>query len=195
MTEKKMLSEYEKREATTEGRLSLAAARLALRVQEVLESAKRRSGKTSREIAAQLDVTEGRVSQILNGDGNLHVATIARFLGACGLELKVMTVPFGAATSPNRRERRDPSAPQNRGTWHLYAQNYMTSSGVTRTVDFVTADGNDMPIPLGEPVHMGRLERRGTSIRVEPSDEAAAWQQKTKNALEHEGVAPVRVPV
>jgi hypothetical protein len=62
------------------GRLSLAAARLALKTLHIMNAAKRRSGLSNKEIAAKLGLSAGRVSQVLNGDGNLHVATIARFL-------------------------------------------------------------------------------------------------------------------
>jgi len=38
-------------------------------------------------LAEALHITEGRVSQLLNGDGNMRVSTLARFLKANGLEL------------------------------------------------------------------------------------------------------------
>ena len=71
----------------------------------------------------------------------------------------------------------------------------MTSAGVTSSIDLVTADGAEVPIPLGEPVHMGRLVGHGSQLRVEPANEAAMWQQKTRNALDHEGIAPKKILV
>lgn len=46
-------------------------------------------GRTQKELAELLGVSEGRVSQILNGDGNLRVATLARYLSALGFSLRM----------------------------------------------------------------------------------------------------------
>jgi hypothetical protein len=112
MTVEDLASEYGERESTLSGRLSLAAARLALKTLHIMNAAKRRSGLSNKEIAGKLGLSAGRVSQVLNGDGNLHVATIARFLGACDYELTFVARPLkeGLATlsSETRRERKSP---------------------------------------------------------------------------------------
>ena len=80
---------YEEVAASPTGARDLAAARGALRVAQLLQVAKQRSGLTSRALADRLGVGESRVSQVLNGDGNLHIATVARFLHAMGYELQL----------------------------------------------------------------------------------------------------------
>lgn len=196
MTDEGKVSDYAERASTREGRSSLAAARLALRISDLLQSVKVRSGRSSKQIADQLEVTEGRISQILNGSGNLHVATIARFLSACDFELSVQAVPFGLSASSNRREKkgRSQDSPTRKWqSWHIYAQDYVTSSGVSRRLDVVDGDV-ERPIPLGEPVHMGSLSRH-ESFTFDVANDVRAWQQKTANALEHEGLPQQKVPV
>jgi DNA-binding phage protein len=80
---------YEEVAAGPTGARDLAAARAALRAAQLLQLAKQRSGLTSRMLADRLGVGESRVSQVLNGDGNLHIATVARFLHAMGYELEL----------------------------------------------------------------------------------------------------------
>jgi DNA-binding phage protein len=80
---------YAERASTTQGRLGLAAAAAAASIARILHTAKVASKLSSKEIAENLGVTEGRVSQVLSGDGNIHIATLARFLRAMGYELKI----------------------------------------------------------------------------------------------------------
>jgi transcriptional regulator with XRE-family HTH domain len=193
MTDEPRVSAYEDRASTPEGRISLAAARLALRISDLLHSAKIRSGHSSKQIADQLGITEGRVSQILNGSGNLHVATVARFLAACGFELSVKTVPLGTKPSSPQREKRNPAQGHPRKSWHIFAQDYISSSGVIRRLDAVRSDV-EHPIPVGEPVHMGSLVPRRTRDAFEVADEVSTWQERTQNALDHEGTPVQKVP-
>lgn len=87
-TDRQRASLYGKVAASPTGARDLAAARGALRVAQLLQLAKQRSGLTSRMLAERLGVGESRVSQVLNGDGNLHIATVVRFLHAMGYELE-----------------------------------------------------------------------------------------------------------
>jgi transcriptional regulator with XRE-family HTH domain len=193
MTSEPSASAYSDRASSPEGRLSLAAARLALRISELLHSAKIRSGQSSKQIADQLGVTEGRVSQILNGSGNLHVATVGRFLAACGFELNVKTVPLGTKPSSPQREKRGRAEGQPRKSWHIFAQDYISSSGVTRRLDVVTSDV-EHPMPIGGPVHMGSLLPRRAHYVFDVADEVSAWQERTQNALDHEGTPAQGAP-
>jgi transcriptional regulator with XRE-family HTH domain len=54
------------------------------------------SGLRAKDIAERLGITEGRVSQVLNGDGNIRVATLGKFLSAMGFQ------PSVAATSRDK---------------------------------------------------------------------------------------------
>jgi len=64
--------------------LNRVVARLAVDASALLHRAFRASGLQARELAARLGVTEGRVSQVLHGDGNIRVTTLGRYLRAMG---------------------------------------------------------------------------------------------------------------
>lgn len=87
-------------EATPEGRLEMAAARSAVTSIQLLNRAFEASGLQQKELAAKLGVTDGRVSQVLHGDGNLRVSTLARFLRACGYRLHVAALPADVGVAP-----------------------------------------------------------------------------------------------
>ncbi len=88
--------------------LELAAARAEVRVLHLLRTAFERSSLSQKELAEHVGVTEGRVSQVLNSEGNLKITTIARFLRALGYKFELDATP----TKPNipsltpRREKR-----------------------------------------------------------------------------------------
>ena len=113
---------YEERAATPEGAQGLAAARLARQVAAMLSSAKDRVGITNRELAERVGVSEGRVSQVLGSDGNLRIATIARFLRALGYEIELVARPTAPdLPSIGRRSRKHrwpiPTSATT-GQWH-----------------------------------------------------------------------------
>lgn len=73
-------------ESTPMGRREMSVARLSLRAALLISRAFQASGMSQKELAGELGITEGRVSQVLNGDGNFRVSTIARFLAALGYD-------------------------------------------------------------------------------------------------------------
>jgi transcriptional regulator with XRE-family HTH domain len=97
-------------EADPSDALDLAAARLAVDVCALLGQAFEASGLRAKQLAERLGVSEGRVSQVLNGDGNIRVATLAKFLSAMGYR------PVLAADSMARGGRVEarPSNPPSR---------------------------------------------------------------------------------
>lgn len=90
------------------GAQELAAATLAQNVVGCLERAKRASGKSNKELSALLGVSEGAVSQVLNGDGNIRISTLARYLRAMGFEPRLSPEPVegGAPLPPEPRRVR-----------------------------------------------------------------------------------------
>lgn len=108
----------EAEEATKAGSQGLAAARLARQVATLLQQCHAASGKSARQLAADLDLTEGRVSQVLKGDGNVRISTLARFLRASGFALRIEAVPVhgvadsGSRRRPSRARRRERITPQ-----------------------------------------------------------------------------------
>ena len=89
--------------------LDAAAARAAVRAVGLMNDAHARSGMdTRRDLAEAVGVSEGRISQLLNGDGNVRVSTLARVLKASGfdLELGLAGVPDEPRTTSRRPRRR-----------------------------------------------------------------------------------------
>ena len=70
--------------------LDAAAARAAVRAGGLMNEAFSKSNLgTRRELADVVGVSEGRISQLLNGDGNVRVSTLARLLKASGFDLEL----------------------------------------------------------------------------------------------------------
>jgi transcriptional regulator with XRE-family HTH domain len=98
----------EQEEATDAGGQGLAAADLAGQVVRLLEQALDASGMDQKALAEKLDVTQGRVSQVLNGDGNMRVAAVARYLRALGYQTLLSATPVepGRPDLPREANRR-----------------------------------------------------------------------------------------
>ena len=112
MTDKSIPTLIEEEEATEAGAQGLAAADLAAQVMRILEQALDASGIDQKALAEKLGVTQGRVSQVLNGDGNLRVAAVARYLRALGYETHLSATPVAAGNPslPRESRRRSTSA-------------------------------------------------------------------------------------
>lgn len=85
--------------------LDAAAARAAVRAVGLMNEAFVKSDLGSRrELADAVGVSDGRISQLLNGDGNVRVSTLARLLKASGFDLELSLE--GVDDSPKRSSRR-----------------------------------------------------------------------------------------
>lgn len=100
--------------ATDEGAQGMAAADLAAQVVRLLDAAIGASPLDQRSLAKKIGVTEGRVSQVLNSDGNLRIAALARYMRALGYELELTAKPVDEglpaipAKVPTRARRKTP---------------------------------------------------------------------------------------
>lgn len=101
------MSLVEIRESTPAGQQGMAAARLALRVRGLMQSALKVSGLSQKELAQRMQLGESRVSQILNGDGNIQISTLARVFRAIGYKIDFVAEPIdeSVAPLPDRRKR------------------------------------------------------------------------------------------
>lgn len=102
-------------QATDLGAQGLAAADLAGQVMRLLHQALDASPLDQKSLAEKLGVTQGRVSQVLNGDGNVKIAALARYLRVLGYEVQLSATPaepdLPALPLPMRRSRRrEPTA-------------------------------------------------------------------------------------
>lgn len=95
-------------QATDAGAQGLAAADLSGQVVRLLHQALDASDLDQKDLAAKLGVTQGRVSQVLNGDGNMKVAAVARYLRALGYETQLTASPIipGLPALPREPRRR-----------------------------------------------------------------------------------------
>ena len=121
----------------------MAAAELCVRAADLLNLALDQSGKTQKELAERLGIGESRVSQVLRGDGNFHVATLGRFLRAIGYSAKIILeaadedVPAFEEPKPKKRRNRK-NAPATDYT-HVIKQPYLDGSGATWAFTVLTS--------------------------------------------------------
>lgn len=95
---------YERLAARPGGPRRLAAARLRYEVLGVLHKALDVSGLMQKDLARILGVRKSAVNQVLRGDGNLRINTLAEYLHACGYEL---TLGLAEAGEPRRAAQED----------------------------------------------------------------------------------------
>lgn len=142
------VSMYDERAATPEGRASLAAAEAALKVQALIERAFSNSSLSSREIATVLGVSEGRVSQLRHGDGNVRVSTLARLMFAVGLELSLSAEPPRAGLHWRHDEH-------ERDVETSWVQYFFSASGI-HECSYSGPSWPTVVTPIGEPVERTR---------------------------------------
>jgi hypothetical protein len=104
-TENSLYDEYASSE---EGARELAAVDLANQVSTLIRQAADASPIDQRTLAVKLGVTEGRVSQVINGDGNLRVAAVAKYLRALGYVTRLVVHPAmeGLPELPRKQSQR-----------------------------------------------------------------------------------------
>lgn len=93
MTFENTESEFEHVESDPSSSADLAAASLANLVAALMEQVENECSDLQTSIAEAMGVTPGRVSQIIHGDGNVRVSTLARLLDACGYKLSLTASP------------------------------------------------------------------------------------------------------
>lgn len=77
-------------EMTKIDQIRMAGPRLAIRVAELFRLAAKANASSQQGVADDLGVTPSRLSQIVGGDGNVHVATLARTLAAFGYSVEIV---------------------------------------------------------------------------------------------------------
>ncbi len=102
---------YERYAATLKGAIELAAAESTAEVARLMHRMANASRRTQREVAKLLEVSDGRVSQVLNGDRNVTIADLAKYSRAFGYRVSISVVPVesdvSAVDASPRRKRRD----------------------------------------------------------------------------------------
>jgi len=86
--------------------LDMAAARGIVDGSALLARTFRATGLTQRQLATKAGVSEGRVSQILGGEENLRLSTVARYLHAMGYQLMLSASNLADGTTILARQNR-----------------------------------------------------------------------------------------
>lgn len=135
MTDQPTATLTDEEQATDAGAQGLAAAELAGQVMRLLQQALDASELDQKALAEKLGVTQGRVSQVLNGDGNMKIAAVARYLRALGYEMRLTASPVtsGLPTLPRESRSRAASEPQSAATEKRYVARLQKRSRVKAT--------------------------------------------------------------
>lgn len=127
---------YDDVASTSQGSAELAAARAASRVARLMGSAHKRSGVSQTAMAEALRVSKGRISQLLNGDGNVKVSSLAKVLDALGYELSLEAKPKNDSVPELTRRsatRANVSTPPADHVW-AWKQHFASGEGITCVV-------------------------------------------------------------
>ena len=88
--------------------LEMAAAGGSIEGAALLVRVFAQTGLSQRELARRAGVTEGRVSQVLSGEENLRLATVARYLEVMGYTLNLSAINKETGAVVEARQRRKP---------------------------------------------------------------------------------------
>jgi predicted XRE-type DNA-binding protein len=132
MTDQPDTTLIDEEQTTDAGAQGLAAADLAGQVMRLLHQALDASELDQKALAEKLGVTQGRVSQVFNGDGNMKVAAVARYLRALGYEIHLSATPVtaGLPALPLAPRRRSVRPPQQAATERRYVARLQKRSRV-----------------------------------------------------------------
>ncbi|WP_147918114.1 helix-turn-helix domain-containing protein [Ruania zhangjianzhongii] len=149
--------------STPRGRAELAAAEAALRAQALIEQAFEETALSARDVANALGVTEGRVSQLRHGDGNVRLSTLAKLMSVLDQNLALEAHHTASERGQQVADERDDA------TSKFWVQRFVGIDGVHEA----TYEGPSSPTsvtPIGEPEERSR--RRD-----------AAWSRYAKHAV------------
>jgi transcriptional regulator with XRE-family HTH domain len=101
--------------ARDESRTTLAASRIARQVTASLAGLLAGQGKSRSDLASAMGVSPGRVSQIMSGDANLTVRTLAAVAEALDADVQITFCARGQSTDARTGGGTDSSPIRNSG--------------------------------------------------------------------------------
>ncbi|MGW7527952.1 helix-turn-helix domain-containing protein [Streptomyces sp. NPDC054783] len=101
--------------ARDESRTTAAASRIARQATASLAGLLAGQGKTRSDLAAAMGVSPGRVSQIMSGEANLTVRTLAAVAEALDADVQITFRPRGQSTDAKTRRSTDSSPIRSSG--------------------------------------------------------------------------------
>ncbi|WP_143653394.1 helix-turn-helix domain-containing protein [Streptosporangium subroseum] len=132
-----MKSLYDRFASTARGARALAAARLRHEILGALHQALKLSRLSQSEVAGSVGVRRSAVNQVLRGDGNVRINTLADYLHAMGFELDVRLVRTGEPREAALEQREVRPISQD---WRV-RRPQPTTSGV-----FITNESDEKPM-------------------------------------------------
>lgn len=167
----------------------IAAGRATNRVIGILHEALDASATSQRELSKMLGVTEGRVSQVLSGEGNLYVSTLARYLRAMGYQLDIGATAFHAslpAIGQRRRRRRVNSESERYDAF----VGFVSHNGADSARVIFTEPGAPIDSPyLVSPRFVGQVASvHGVSLRILRGQDEVATLDAGEGTTTEDGV-------
>lgn len=154
-----------------------AAAELALEAAQLLRhAAGARQDIDQKNLAEILGVSPGRVSQVLNGDGNIHVGTLAKYMRALGYRVRLTPVSCDSAPDLKRDSRREASV-------EVYETVIGQASGVRTVLTAVENTESRTPVVLGETRHFATI-----SLSSRRRDYVEDQEPQKRNGMHSEAV-------
>lgn len=167
-----------------------AAADLSLRIVDLLNLALRSSGLSQKDLAELVGVGESRVSQVLHGDGNIHIATFAKYMRALGYESNVDVFAADADArpfvEPQPRKRSSRKKEPQQDHVHILHQAYVDTAGTSMAFTIVRTPREYPDGWMDRPIQVTTINRETKEVtnhppRSVPADhtDAAAAQTVT----------------
>lgn len=168
--------------------VEMSAARVTNRAGTLLWEALQASDMSQQEIAKRLGVSAGRVSQVLSGDQNLYLTTLARYLSAMGYDLRLEADPARHELPQIGMQRRRIPRGTRETKVSLYAGSAQTSGGTSQVFSMVQHTG-DAPAtidPQGTHVHLGQVNNTSRVLLAGPPVVSAALDRAQALGIEEE---------
>lgn len=94
-----MATEFDKLMQTTEGRTAFCIEKTIVNVTEHICELMEHNSISQADLASMIDVSPGRISQLLSGEANMTLRSVAKVLAAFGHVLDVSSKPTTAPTA------------------------------------------------------------------------------------------------
>ncbi len=121
----------------SEGKSAYARARARQDVLEALHEALESTGISQTELARRLGIRKGAVNQVLKGNGNLRISTLAEYLAALNLQVRITVEEFNFGLSDRDVIEDDSNEPKRKmdGRWLFSSGNGVSEHSVYTDAD------------------------------------------------------------
>lgn len=170
----------------TERAIEMAAARAVNRADSLLSEAHSVSNVTQKELARALHVTEGRISQVLSGESNPRLTTLARYLSALGYALSLDATPTRPELPRIGVRKRRKTKKRQGHTISAYTQNLTSAQGPVAAITLVIkSEGGPQELRGSDRLeHLGELEDSNLNLQMKTPQSHWNITKSQNHALE-----------